>query len=100
MSTDSVMMHVRLNKKLKENAENIAEDFGLSLSGLVKVLLSGVVNTKEIPKEFLSHRKKYDDYLSEKVSASLSSNKISPEEAPKILGFDVEKLRKKPAMVG
>lgn len=99
MSTDSVMMHVRLNKKLKENAENVADSFGLSLSGLVKVLLTGVVNNKEIPNELLK-RRSYEQYLDEKVEEALSGKKISPKEANSILGFDVEEFRKRPEMVG
>lgn len=74
MSTDSVMMHVRLNKKLKENAENVADSFGLSLSGLVKVLLTGVVNNQGIPNELLK-RRSYEQYLDEKVEEALSGKK-------------------------
>lgn len=99
MSTDSVMMHVRLNKNLKENAENVADSFGLSLSGLVKVLLTGVVNNKEIPKELLK-RRSYDQYLGEKVKVALAGKKISPKEANSILGFDVEEFRRKTETVG
>lgn len=99
MPADSVMMHVRLNKDLKANAENIADSFGLSLSGLVKVLLTGVINHKEIPKEFLT-KKKYEDYLIENAEKSLSGRKISSQKSKSILGFDVEEFRKKTETVG
>jgi len=95
MSADSVMIHVRLNKNLKTAVENTAESFGLSLSGLVKVLLTGVVNTQKIPSEFLAQKTNYEDFLTQKISSALESKKIAPEEANRILGFDVDELIKK-----
>ena len=39
---------IRIDQKLKKQAQNVARNFGLPLSSLIKVFLTNVVKTKKI----------------------------------------------------
>jgi DNA-damage-inducible protein J len=45
----TTMVHVRMNKRLKERATKALEDMGLSVSTVVRVLLARVATEKAIP---------------------------------------------------
>lgn len=88
-----VSLSININSDLYNDAELIADKAGLSLEGLIKVLLVGTVNSDGIPDQFLYNRQTYDDYIEQKVSESLNGKTISADEANKILGFNPENYK-------
>ena len=91
---EHIELLLKLNQDLYNDAEMIADKAGLSVEGLIKVLLKGVSNLGEIPDQILYNKQSYDDYIEEKVTESLNGKKISAEEANKILGFNPEEITK------
>ena len=85
---ERISLSVKLNQDLYNDAEMIADKAGLSVEGLIKILLKGVSNLGEIPDQMLYNKQTYDDYIEEQVTKSLNGKKISSDEANKILGFD------------
>ncbi|MBR0574495.1 MULTISPECIES: type II toxin-antitoxin system RelB/DinJ family antitoxin [Pasteurellaceae] len=91
----TVNYQIRLNKELKENAIKIFDDYGLSLSQGIKMILTQVVNTKEIPVNLT-----YCNTVNEKTKISLltamqeldndNSNEIQAESIDEALKKLVE----------
>jgi len=48
MSQQQSQLIIRIDQEFKEQAQEFSKNLGLSLSGLVKVLLKNVVKTKEV----------------------------------------------------
>lgn len=49
--SDSTMIHVRIDKDLKEDFEYILGEMGLSVTGAIKLFAKTVVREKKIPFE-------------------------------------------------
>lgn len=75
---DTAVINIKIEPKLKSQSRKVAEEFGLTLSTLVKSLLAQVVRRKEI---VLSLSEEPTEYLLEALKeseADIKAGRVSP----------------------
>ena len=51
MQDDSTMIHVRIDKDIKDEFESICDEMGITASGAIKLFAKAVIREKKIPFE-------------------------------------------------
>lgn len=93
---DSAVINIKIEPRLKSQAQKVAEEFGLTLSTMVKSLLAQVVRRKEI---VLSLSEEPTEYLLKALKeseADIKAGRVSPafdnvSDATKWLNSDGKK---------
>ena len=93
MNTTS--LHIKIEPKIKEQAQKTADELGLSLSAVMKVLLKQFIRTKrlsvgiteEIPNEYLRQSLKQSD---EDIKAGRTPSFKSGKDALDYLAREIE----------
>lgn len=63
---------IRINQELKKDAQNVAENFGLSLSSLIKAFLTNVIKVKK-----LSLNNESDEYFDSIIMEACRDKKVA-----------------------
>ncbi|MQU73596.1 DNA-damage-inducible protein J [Sinorhizobium medicae] len=83
MSTQSSMLHVRIDDQLKQNAAAILANFGLTISDAVRILLTRVEKEGALPVGLTTDPEAYDEWFRNKVKEAMEDDrpKISHAKA-------------------
>lgn len=84
MASQTAMLHVRVDEKLKAEAADKLADFGLTVSDAVRILLTRVVKEGALPADLTSDPEAYDVWFREKVLEALADRK-SPIPHPEVM---------------
>lgn len=76
MSTQTSMLHVRVNEQVKNEAAQKLEGLGLTLSDAVRILLTRIVREGGLPPGLIVGNADYDAWFKAKVHEAL--NDTSP----------------------
>lgn len=69
------MLHVRIDDKIKLDAAKTLASFGLTVSDAVRILLTRVANEGALPVGLTCHQKTYDAWFREKVQEALQDTR-------------------------
>ncbi|MDL2286871.1 type II toxin-antitoxin system RelB/DinJ family antitoxin [Desulfococcaceae bacterium OttesenSCG-928-F15] len=75
MSTQTSMLHVRVNNEVKAEAAKNLEHLGLSLSDAVRILLTRIAREGTLPPGLIVDGASYDEWFHAKVMEALESKK-------------------------
>lgn len=75
---NTAVVNIRLNKTLKEDAQALAEELGLSLSTMVHALLKQVVRTRKVELTASEEPSEYFIKEMKRSEADIKAGRISP----------------------
>lgn len=75
MATQTSMLHVRVDDKLKNQAAEKLADVGLTVSDAVRILLTRVVKEGGLPPGLAVDPEAYDDWFRAKVQEALTDKR-------------------------
>lgn len=70
----NALVQARIDSEIKERASAVLESLGLTLSDVVRILLTRVANEGGLPAGFVSDSKAYDIWFKAKVRESLDDD--------------------------
>ncbi len=73
----STMLHVRIDKELKEDAASKLKQYGLSLSDAVRILLTRISHEGGLPAVLTMDEKAYDDWFRARVHEALEDSRAT-----------------------
>jgi DNA-damage-inducible protein J len=81
MAARTSMLHIRVDDKLKAEAADNLEKFGLTLSDAVRILLTRIVREGALPAGLTADPKAYDAWFRTKVQEALTDTRpMAPHE--------------------
>jgi DNA-damage-inducible protein J len=75
MSADTSMLHVRVDAHTKAQAAETLENFGLTLSDAVRILLKRIVQEGGLPPGLTASQDAYDAWFRDKVQEALADSR-------------------------
>ncbi len=75
MSTQSSMLHVRIDDQLKQNASEILANFGLTISDAVRILLTRIEKEGALPVGLTTDPEAYDEWFRAKVKEAMEDTR-------------------------
>ncbi|MGW6781048.1 type II toxin-antitoxin system RelB/DinJ family antitoxin [Brucella pseudogrignonensis] len=82
MTTQTTMIHVRVDEKVKKSATETLANFGLTISDAVRMLLTRIDKEGSLPVSLTTDAASYDAWFREKVNEALADTRptISHED--------------------
>ncbi len=74
MTTQTSMLHVRIDQALKNQASETLANFGLTISDAVRILLTRVVREGGLPAGLGAHPDAYDQWFRGKVREAMDDS--------------------------
>lgn len=71
MSTQTSMLHVRIDDQLKQNASEVLANFGLTISDAVRILLTRIEKEGALPAGLTTDPETYDQWFRSKVREAM-----------------------------
>jgi DNA-damage-inducible protein J len=71
MAANTGMLHIRIDETLKEKAQSVLCEYGLTLADAVRILLTRVVAENGLPVSLASDPVSYDAWFREKVREAM-----------------------------
>lgn len=75
MSTQSSMLHVRIDDQLKQNASEVLANFGLTISDAVRILLTRIEKEGALPAGLTTDPEAYDEWFRAKVKEAMEDTR-------------------------
>ena len=77
MTTQTAMLHVRIDQTLKNQATETLANYGLTISDAVRILLTRVVREAGLPAGLGAHPDAYDQWFRAKVREAMDDSGLT-----------------------
>lgn len=93
MPPKNPLIHIRIDEDLRDKAAAVLDEYGLTISEAVRVLLTVIVKDGGLPPFLVSSPEQYDSWFREKVREAMADDrpKVPHKEAMQKIRGDLEK---------
>ncbi|NEJ73838.1 type II toxin-antitoxin system RelB/DinJ family antitoxin [Rhizobium phaseoli] len=84
----NALVQTRIDAAVKDRATAVLEDMGLTVSDVVRILLTRTANEGALPLELISNSDAYDAWFRGKVLEALNDTRADVDDADVEAGFE------------
>ncbi len=75
MATNNALVQTRIEQSVKDRAAAVLDELGLTVSDVVRILLTRIANEGRLPVDLTVNRDEYDAWFRAKVTEALSDHR-------------------------